>query len=760
MNNFFRPLNKILTWITPLVFLFSCNTKSDQNITYLDAKLPAAKRVELLMKQMTLDEKIGQMCQYVGEPTDNALQNKDEQVSFVTGIGERAELIKQGKIGSFLKVPTFKEANQLQKLALQSRLKIPLLIATDALHGMGMYKGNTTIYPTEIGLASTFDTTLVRQIAVYTADEMRAAGYHWTFSPNIEVVHDPRWGRCGETFGEDPMLVSEMGKAMIEGYQGTDFADSVNVLACAKHFVGGGISFNGLNGGSADVSERTLYNIFFPPFQEAIKAGVYTIMPAHNDIAGIPCHAHKAYLTDLLRNIWGFKGIYVSDWMDIERLFTVHKIAKDEKDAVRLAVSAGLDVHMQGPHFFDYVKALVGSGDLSMEQVDEAVYKILYAKFQLGLFENRFVDSATVCQHLRKQEHLDLSLDAARKSIVLLKNDRQVLPLKKSIGRILVTGPLVNSQAILGDWARRQEVENIVTILEGVQSHVSPNTRIEYLPVDSYTEIEPAQLQKAEQTAKTCDAVVVAVGENSIRFDKDKTSGENLDRSSLDLQGSQLALVQALKKAGNPVIAVLVNGGPIASPGLVENVDGIIEAWEPGLYGGQAVADVLFGEYNPGGKMPISVPQTVGHIQTFYNHMPSAFHRGRFFQSTSQPLYEFGYGLSYTTFEYSNLEVPEKMNLTDDLPGKVTVNNTGSIAGDEVVLIYLNDEVSSVTTPVKKLVFFKRIHLQPGEKQDVEFVIENNKFKIYDSKMNYILEPGQFNIILGNNVLQSKVIVG
>ncbi|MDA3890852.1 MAG: glycoside hydrolase family 3 C-terminal domain-containing protein [Salinivirgaceae bacterium] len=742
-----------------LIILFSaCNSNKELKEMYLDKNLPVDKRVELLLNTMTLDEKIGQMCQYVGEPSKSEVKNVDEEVQYELDLGETAELIKQSKIGSFLKVPTYKEANYLQKMAEESRLKIPLLIATDAIHGHGMYQEPITIYPTEIGMAASFDTDLANKVAKYTAAEMRATGYHWTFSPNIEIARDGRWGRFGETFGEDPLLVSEMGKAMIEGYQGDNFGDSVNVIACAKHFVGGGISSNGLNGAAADISERTLHEIFFPPFIEAIKSNVYTIMPAHNEINGIPCHAHHTYLSKLMRDTWDFKGFYVSDWMDIERLETVHKVAASQKEAAKLAVLAGLDVHMQGPGFFDHVKELVNEGAIPEKVINESVRKILYAKFQLGLFENRYVNATKIKNTLMKKEHLDLALEVAQKSMVLLKNEANILPLSKQLNSIFITGPNANSQALLGDWSRNQPDENITTVIEGIRTKMSATTKIDFMECESYHSYSDNFMEEAKKRAKSSDVTIVAVGENSIRFDKDKTSAENLDRPILELAGQQLELVKALVSSGKPVIVVLINGGPIASPWLVENVAGIIEAWEPGMYGGQAIADVIFGDYNPGGKLPITIPRSVGHIQNFYNQKPSAFHRGCFFQSSSEALFEFGFGLSYTQFKYSNLKVKNSFTSDDIVTINLTIENNGELGGDEVVLIYINDIVSSVTTPVKKLVSFDRLHLEPKEKKEFTFDISSNSFKMFNQAMDYVIEPGEFEIIIGNNIIVSTIL--
>ena len=733
--------------------------KGNAQKSYLNSQLPSSQRVELLLKQMTLEEKIGQMCQYVGEATLNTAGNKDEEVNYVVGIGERAQLIKEGKIGSFLKVPTYKEANFLQKLAEESRLKIPQLIANDAIHGHGMYEGATTIFPSEISMASSFDTRLAYKVAECTAREMRATGNHWTFSPNIDVVRDPRWGRFGETFGEDPYLVGMMGKAMIEGYQGKDFSGPNQVLACAKHFIAGGIPINGLNGAPADVSERTLHEIFFPPFQEAVKTGVYSIMPAHNEINGIPCHAHQQYLTDLIRHQWGFGGIYVSDWMDIERLYSVHKVAASEKDADQIAVLAGLDVHMHGPKFFDYIKAAVEEGTIPQARVDDAARKILYAKFQLGLFDNRYVDEARIKQTLLQKEHLEIALDGARKSIVLLKNQDAVLPLGKTIQSIFVTGPNANNQAILGDWSHIQPEDNVTTVLTGLKNAASPGVRIDYLDCPSYRDFSDDMLRKAQTMAGAADVSVVVVGENSLRSNPQKTSGENLDRASLDLAGEQAALLKAVKSSGKPVIVVLINGGPIASEWMVKHCDAIVEAWEPGMFGGRAVADVVFGNINPSGKLPVTIPRTVGHLQTFYNHKPSITHRGKFYLGETAPLFEFGFGLSYTQFRYSDLKVASHIGRNDNLTLSVAVENTGGRAGGEVVLVFLHKQVSSVTMPVKKLVAFGRVELLAKEKHEIQFTIPNDSFKIYDKDMKFVLEPGQFDIMINSGSPQSTLTI-
>lgn len=741
--------------ILPVVFAISANSMAT-NISYWNANLPAEKRVELLLAEMTLDEKIGQMCQFVGEASDIDFDSKDTKSNYTLALGARAGLIKQGKIGSFLKVSTFEEANVLQELAEQSRLKIPLLIATDAIHGHGMYMGATTIYATQIGLAASFEPELAERVAQYTASEMRATGFNWAYSPNIEVVRDARWGRIGETFGEDPYLVTEMGNAMVRGYQGKDFSSPTNVLASAKHFVGGGIAYNGVNGAPADVSERTLHEIFFPPFIGSIDNGVYTIMPAHNEINGIPAHAHEEYLTDLIRGEWGFEGFYISDWMDIQRLESAHKIVDSEREADKVAVLAGMDVHMQGPGFFDNVKALVENGEIPLSRIDHAVSKILYAKFQLGLFENRYTTQQAVDDTLLSDSHRALALTTAQKSMVLLKNNG-VLPLSQDIERIVVTGPNADHQALLGEWARVQPDNNVITVLEGIEQQYGQDTAIDYAAIAKHHHISDSELSTAGQLAENADVVIAVMGENSLRFDQHKTSAENVDRPTLDLVGNQIELLKKIKASGSKLVVVLVNGGPIASEWLTEHADAILEAWEPGMYGGQAIAETLVGKINPAGRLPITVPRSVGHLQSFYNHKPSAFHRGGFYLSRRAPLYYFGYGLSYTQFDYSNLMVPKTMSTEGSLSVSVDIKNIGAMDGDEVVLLYINDKVSSVTTPVKKLVAFKRLHLKRGERKTISFTIDNKDFALLDRHMKSVVEPGEFDIIIGDHTKVATV---
>jgi beta-glucosidase len=726
------------------------------NHHYLDRSLSPEARTELLLAEMTLEEKVGQMCQYVGEVAAYPTDNQDEMAGYSLALGDKVDLVRASKVGSFLKVPGAAEANFLQEVAQTTRLAIPLLIGTDAIHGHGMDLAAATIFPTPIGLACTFDPDLAERIAIATAKEMRATGFHWTFAPNVDIVRDARWGRTTETFGEDPFLVGELGAAMVRGYQGRDFTAPENVLACAKHLVGGGAPENGLNGDVIEVSERTLHEFYYPPFARCVAAGVFTLMPAHNEVNGVPCHADEAMLGDLLRGRWGFRGFVISDWLDIERLHSVHRVAETRKIADRLAVLAGVDMHMHGGEFFDNVCALVREGAIPVMRIDMAVRPILLAKFRLGLFERRRSDPAEIARVVLSPAHRALALEASRKSLVLLSNDSGVLPLE-NVKKLLVTGPGADDQSVLGDWSRRQPDENVVTVLKGLRALAPSGVSVEHVATSAVAHITDAEIQAAAAAAQSADACVVVVGENSLRENPERTSGENVDRASLDLPGRQNELVAALVASGKPVIVVLISGGPIGSEWLVKSTAALLQAWEPGIEGGTAVAEVLFGKYNPSGKLAITFPRSVGHVKSYYNHRPSAHHRGRFRFSPSAPLFPFGHGLSYTTFEYKALRSKDGIRGGDGLEVEVEVENTGSRAGEEVVLLFVHDVYACVTRPVKQLEALGRVKLDPGETKTVRLYLPPQAFSLLDKHLRRTIESGEFRLIAGLGRLEKTV---
>ena len=743
---------------------FFFGVSQNQTPGYLNPNISVENRVKDLMSRMTLKEKVYQMNQFVGldhmrkaeeNLTEDELHSNDAQ-GFYKGLfsDDVAEMARRGEIGSFLHVLTAEESNLLQELAAESRLKIPLLIGIDAIHGNALVSGST-VYPSPITLASTWEDSYLEIIGMQTAKEMRATGSQWAFTPNIDVLRDPRWGRVGETFGEDPYLIGKLGAAMIRGFQQNDFTGTEKVIACAKHMIAGGEPINGLNAAPMDVSMRTLKEVHLKPYKQAIDAGVYSIMAAHNELNGIPCHMNSWLMTDLFRKQWSFNGFYVSDWMDIERIETLHHVAGSLKEASYLSVNAGMDMHMHGVKFPEAIVALVEEGSLPLSRVNEACEKILTAKFKLGLFENRTVDLNAIKNRIFTTEHQQVALETAQKGIVLLKN-KGLLPLEKtnSRKRILVTGPNANNQTILGDWHAPQPDENVTTIFEGLKKVGDQNGyEVEFFDSgENIRKIKDTAIATAAQKAATVDYAIVVVGDNSMRYRwKDKTAGENMGRAALDLPGKQLALVKAIKATGTPVIIVLVNGRPISEPWLQDQIPAIIEAWEPGSLGGQAVAEIIFGDVNPSGKLTLTVARDVGQLRMIYNHKPSAyFHKYALTKTT--PLYPFGYGLSYTDFEYSkpNLSTPI-LNSNETVSVSVSVTNTGNYDGDEVVQMYIRDQISSATRPVKELKGYQRIFLKRGETKQVSFEINKETLAFYDIDMNYCVEPGDFSIMVGSS---------
>ena len=751
----------ILFFCLTIVFTSCERDKKINNPKYLNPILSIEKRVADLMQRMTLEDKVSQMNQFVGlehmrsgNPNDDKANNDAQGFYKDLSINDVTNLTIEGKIGSFLHVLTAKEANYLQELALKSPLKIPLLIGIDAIHGNALVSG-TTVYPSPIGLASTWDDSFLYSVGKQTAKEMRATGSHWAFTPNIDILRDPRWGRVGETLGEDPFMVGNMGASMINGFQQDDFTGTQKVIACAKHLIGGGESINGLNAAPADISLRTLREVHLPPYKKAIDAGVYSIMAAHNELNGVPCHMNKWLMTDVLRDEFGFNGFYVSDWLDIERINTLHHTAKDMKEASYLSVDAGMDMHMHGPKFTEAIIASVEEGKLSIDRVNDACRKILTAKFKLGLFENRFVDLEKKEELIFTEEHKATALESARKGIVLLKNNG-ILPLQESSSKknIFVTGPNANNQSILGDWHAVQPSENVTTIYEGIKAlGETKGYSVDYFNSgENIRKIKDSKIKEAAEKAKKADFAIVVVGDNSMRYKwKDKTAGENMARASLNLFGKQLDLIKEIKKTGTPVVVVLVNGKPISEPWLQNNIPAILESWEPGNLGGQAVAEILFGDVNPSGRLPLTVPRSVGQLRMIYNHKPSAYFH-KYADEKKTPLYPFGYGLSYTNYKYSTPLLSDN-TLTKENTILVTteIKNTGEVDGEEVAQLYIRDNVSSVTRPVKELKGYQRVFLKAGETKTVEFTLGAESFAFYDINMNYVVEPGTFTIMTGSS---------
>ena len=731
---------------------------------YKNPKASIEQRVNDLLSRMTLEEKVGQMNQLVGIEhfKQNSASMTAEELATNTAsafypgvtVKDMEDWTQRGLVSSFLHVLTMEEANYLQKLSMQSRLQIPLLIGIDAIHGNAKCKGNT-VYPTNIGLASSFDVKMAYKIARQTAEEMRAMNMHWNFNPNVEVARDARWGRCGETFGEDPYLVTLMGVATNKGYQ-RNLDNAQDVLGCVKHFVGGSYSINGTNGAPCEVSERTLREVFFPPFKAAIQqGGDWNVMMSHNDLNGVPCHTNSWLMTDVLRKEWGFRGFIVSDWMDIEHCVDQHRTAANNKEAFYQSIMAGMDMHMHGPEWQTAVVELVKEGRIPESRIDESVRRILTVKFRLGLFEHPYSDAKTRDRVITDPEHKRTALEASRNSIVLLKNEKNLLPLDaQKYKKVLVTGINANDQNIMGDWSELQPEDQVWTVLRGLKS-VSPTTDFKFVDQGwDPRNMSQAQVNAAVAAAKDCDLNIVCCGEYMMRFRwNERTSGEDTDRDNLDLIGLQNQLIQRLNETGKPTIVVIISGRPLSLRYAAAHVPAIINAWEPGQFGGQAVAEIIYGKVNPSAKLAMTISRSAGQISTWYNHKRSAFFHPAVC-TDNKPLYPFGYGLSYTSFRYSNLKLSKQIIPNDgktQIIASVTIENTGQRDGVEICQLYINDLVSSVSRPVKELKDFLRVGLKAGEKRTVEFTITPDKLAFYDLNMNPIVEAGEFEVMIGGS---------
>lgn len=733
------------------------NAAADKRPLYKDPKAPVADRVEDLLQRMTLDEKVGQMNQLVGlrHMQSNAEMSeadlaKNTANAFYPGWTVKAieDMTRQGLVSSFLHVLTMEEANELQRLNMQSRLQIPLLIGIDAIHGNAKCEGNT-VYPTNIGLACSFDTAMAYTIARQTAREMRAMNMQWTFNPNVEVQRDGRWGRSGETFGEDPFLVGLLGEATTRGYQGNMDNPQTDVLACVKHFVGGSAGINGTNGSPCDVSLRTLREVFFPPFARNIAAGAGSMMVSHNELNGIPCHSNRWLMEDIARKEMGFQGFVVSDWDDIEHLVDQHHTAPDRKDAFRQAILAGIDMHMHGPEWQREVVELVNEGKVPMSRIDQAVRRILTAKFRLGLFEHPYATAKERDKAINDPAHKATALQAARNSIVLLRNEGGLLPLEaKQYNNVLVTGINADDQNIMGDWSEPQPADKVWTVLRGLRE-AQPQTRFDFVDQGwDPRNMSQAKVDEAVEKAAKSDLNIVVCGEYMMRFRwNDRTSGEDTDRDNLDLVGLQDQLIERIAATGKPMVLVVVSGRPLSLRYAAQHVPAILYAWEPGQFGGKAIADILYGAENPSARLAMTIPRSVGQIATYYNHKASAYFHP-VVCGDSQPLWAFGEGLSYTTFRYSALNVrPDG----DGFTATVTIDNTGKRDGVSIAQMYIRDCVSSVARPVKELKGFRRVALRAGESRTVSFHIAPDALAFYDIDMKPRVEPGDYEVQIGTS---------
>ena len=706
-------------------------------------------RVDSVLSLMTLDEKIGQL----------------NQLSFGIGWGptvkvavpdEYKQQIREGKIGSFLNAIGAEFTYELQKVATQeSRLKIPLIFGLDVIHGF------KTTFPVPLGEAATWEPELVEMSAHYQALEAASAGIHWTFSPMVDIARDPRWGRIMEGAGEDPYLGSLMAAAHVRGYQGN--LSNLNIIACVKHYAGYGGAEGGRDYNTVDFSERTFRDIYLPPYKAGVEAGAHTIMASFNEIGGIPASGSKYLLNDILRDEWGFKGFVVSDWNSIGEMIN-HGFASDLKHAGEISLNAGLDMDMESRSYLTYLKELMSEGKVKESVIDESVKRILRIKFMLGLFDDPF----RYCSKEREQKNImtdeikNASLDVAKRSFVLLKNEDNILPLKKDYKKIAVIGPLAKSKLDpLGEWNALGIEEDVTSVFEGLKKYVGDKSEMLYAEGCKITDSSKAGFKEAVDKAKDADVIILCVGESR------SMSGEAYSRSSLDLPGVQEDLAKELLKTGKPIVAVLMNGRPLSVNWLNDNANAILETWFAGTMTGDAVAQVLFGEYNPSGKLPVTFPRTVGQVPIYYNHKNTGRpgneknrYTSKYLDLPLTPLYPFGYGLSYTTFNYSDVTLSNgKLTNKDSLVVSVKVKNTGKYDGEEVVQLYVQDLVGSVTRPVKELKGFKKILLKSGEEKSVDFIIHEKDLRFTAADMKFKSEPGLFKVFVGTNsvdVLENK----
>ncbi len=742
---------------------------------YKNANLPAERRVNDLVSRMTLQEKAAQMlCIWQQKPQTlvDAEGNFDEQKAKAAfkdrrGLGQvgRPSDAGKGKNAREMAVLT----NAIQKFFLEnSRLGIPVMFHEECLHGHAAVDG--TSFPQPIALGATFNPELVESIFTATAAEARLRGTHQALTPVVDVAREPRWGRVEETYGEDPFLVSRMGIAAVRGFQGdASFRDKRRVIATLKHFVGHGQPESGMNCAPANVSLRVLRETFLYTFREALReAGAISIMASYNEIDGIPSHANKWLLRDVLRKEWGFKGYIVSDYFAIWELgyrpdTHGHFVAKDKAESCALAVKAGVNIELPDPDCYLSLVPLVRKGVLKERELEELVAPMLLWKFKMGLFDDPFVDPDEADRVVGCKEHNKIALSAAHEAITLLKNENGLAPLdRKKIESIAVIGPNAH-RTLLGGYSGRPKYE--VTVLDGIREKAGKRIKVLYSEgckitiggnwnqdevVPSDPEEDRRQIAEAVEVAKQADVIVLAIGGNEQTSREAWGLNHMGDRTSLDLIGRQQELVEAMVAMGKPVIVFLFNGRPLSINYLSQHGQVIYECWYLGQETGRAVADVLFGDYNPGGKLPISIPRSAGHLPVFYNYKPSA-RRGYLFDDVS-PLYAFGYGLSYTSFSITNARLMKKrIPRNGSTRVLVDVTNTGRREGTEVVQLYIRDVVSSVTRPVKELKGFKKVRLAPGESTTITFDITPDLLKFYDVNMKYVVEPGDFELMIGNS---------
>ena len=710
------------------------------------------QKVNALLKKMTIEEKIGQLNQYTG---DNSATGP-----ITINPNKQAE-IKAGIIGSMLNVVGTKYTRQYQELAMQSRLKIPLLFGQDVIHG---YK---TTFPLPLAEAASWDLQAIELAARVAATEAAASGIHWTFAPMVDIGRDPRWGRVMEGAGEDTYLGSKIAYARVKGFQGNKLGDLNSVMACVKHFAAYGAAVGGRDYNSVDMSERMLWETYLPPFKAALDAGAATFMNSFNDLNGIPATGNVHLQRDILKGKWNFQGFVVSDWGSIGEM-VAHGYSKDLKAAALSAITAGSDMDMESNAYRYHLAELVKEGKVPVELIDDAVKRILRKKFELGLFEDpyRYSDQKRADKALSNPEHRKAALDVAQKSIVLLKNENETLPLSKNLKTIAFIGPMVKEyKENMGFWSvELPEVDYnkwIVSQWDGLQNKVGKNTKLLYAKGCEVDGDNKDGFAEAVATAKQADVVILSIGERR------DMSGEAKSRSDIHLPGVQEDLVKAIQATGKPVVVLVNAGRPLIFNWTADNVPAIVYTWWLGTEAGNAIANVLFGDYNPSGKLPMTFPREIGQIPIYYNHYStgrpakdedSKNYVSAYIDLKNSPKFPFGYGLSYTKFNYSGLKLSStKMKNNETIKVSFQLSNVGKVAGEEVVQLYLKDKFGSVVRPILELRDFQKVKLNAGESKTIEFTIDKEKLSFYNDKLEFIAEPGDFEVMIGASSADIKL---
>ncbi|MDP4209136.1 MAG: glycoside hydrolase family 3 N-terminal domain-containing protein [Bacteroidota bacterium] len=711
---------------------------------YAQPSKASDKQVNALLAKMTLDEKVGQLNQYTGDRAATGPLSKS---------ADKLEEIKKGHVGSMLNVRGAKDTRMVQEVAMQSRLKIPLIFGLDVIHGYRV------TFPVPLAEASSWDMEAIELSARTAATEAAASGLHWTFAPMVDIFRDPRWGRVMEGAGEDPYLGSLIAKARVKGFQGKGLGNTDAVMACAKHFAAYGAAIGGRDYNAVDMSDRQLWETYLPPFKAAVDAGVATFMNSFNELNGIPATGNSYLQRNILKGKWNFQGFVVSDWSSIGEMIA-HGFVENKYEAARVALTAGNDMDMESRAYTENLVQLVNDGKVPVKLVDDAVRRILRKKFELGLFDDpfRFCDEQREQAVLNSPESKKAARMVAAKSIVLLKNEKQLLPLSKSVKNIAIIGPVAKSKNDMkGAWSvywDGKDDKDLVSLYDGIKNKVGNDVSLSYAKGCGIKDTSRNGFAEAVAVAQKADVVIMAVGESA------DMTGESKSKTNIHIPGVQEDLVKAIQATGKPVVVLLMAGRPTIFNWIADNVPAILYTWWLGSEAGNAMADVLFGDYNPAGKLTMSFPRSEGQIPVYYSYKNTGrpvikekeiLYKSAYTDSPNTPRFAFGYGLSYTTFEYSNLKLSKAaIHNNETLIASFTLTNSGKYKGEEVVQLYLRDMVASVTRPVKELKDFIKISLEPGESKTLSFTIDKEKLSFYNQRMKRTTEPGRFELMIGS----------